>query len=94
MSNLIYFRDNVLSKIKENKNLEEVTNWVRKFFPDSEEIKISIGWLSPKIKIGKYSFLTLINDRIKYNEEMIDKYLKLSFKEKQEAEDEINEESN
>ena len=36
----------------------------------------------------------LIEERKDYNQTMIDKYLKLSFKEKQEVKDGINEKSN
>lgn len=83
MSHLIYYRDNILSKIKENEDLDKLTSWVRQYFSDSQEVKLSLGFLSPKIKIGKYSFLTLIEERKRYNQEMIDKYLQLSFKDKE-----------
>ena len=83
MSHLIYYRDNILSKIKENQELEKLQNWIRDFYGD--EIKISFGLFSPKLKISKFTLSMLIEKQIKYNEEMIDKYLSLSFVKGKEA---------
>lgn len=94
MSHLIYYKDNILSKIQEIKDLEEMEDWMRQFCLDEQNVKLSIGFLSPKLKISKYALLNLIKERKNYNQTMIDKYLELSFKEKQEVKDEINEKSN
>lgn len=83
MSNLIYYKDNILSKIKENEDLDKLTEWIRDLCFDETELKLSVGFLSPKFKISKYEFLTLVEVRKRYNEEMIDKYLQLSFKDKE-----------
>lgn len=84
MSHLIYYRDNILSKIKENQELEKLQNWIRDFY-EEDEIKISFGLFSPKLKISKFTLSMLIEKQIKYNEEMIDKYLNLSFVKEKEA---------
>lgn len=94
MSNLVYYKDNILSKIQEIKDLEAMEDWLRQFCLGEQNVKLSIGFLSPKLKISKYTLLNLIEERKDYNQTMIDKYLKLSFEEKQEVKDGINEKSN
>lgn len=94
MSNLVYYKDNILSKIQEIKDLEAMEDWLRQFCLGEQNVKLSIGFLSPKLKISKYTLLNLIEERKDYNQTMIDKYLELSFKEKQEVKDGINEKSN
>lgn len=94
MSNLVYYKDNILSKIQEIKDLEVMEDWLRQFCLGKQNVKLSIGFLSPKLKISKYTLLNLIEERKDYNQTMIDKYLELSFKEKQEVKDGINEKSN
>ena len=94
MSNLVYYKDNILSKIQEIKDLEAMEDWLRQFCLGEQNVKLSIGFLFPKLKISKYTLLNLIKERKDYNQTMIDKYLKLSFKEKQEVKDGINEKSN
>lgn len=83
MSNLIYYKDNILSKIQEIKDLETMQDWIRQFCSDEQNIKLSIGFLSPKLTISKYTLLNLIEERKDYNQTMIDKYLQLSFKDKE-----------
>ena len=90
MSNLIYYRDNILRKIEENKELEKLQKWIINF--DGEEVKISHGIFSPVISFPKYTLSKLIDKQIEYNSERIDSYLALSFKEKEEKNNAIGEE--
>ena len=83
MSNLVYYKDNILSKIQEIKDLETMQDWIKQFCSDEQNIKLSIGFLSPKLIISKYTLLNLIEERKDYNQTMIDKYLQLSFKDKE-----------
>lgn len=87
MSDLIYYKDNILSKIKENKELEEMERWIRDY--DEQEITLSYGFFSPKLKISKFTLLHLISDRQEYNDKMVDRYLNLSFGSKEEKIKEI-----
>lgn len=86
MSNIIYYRDNILSKVEENKDLEKLKDWLT-YLVEDKEITLSVGKFSPKMKISKYTLINLISDRKEYNERMIDRYLALSFKEKEENND-------
>ena len=90
MSNLIYYRDNILGKIKENKELEKLQKWISDF--DGEEVKISYGTFSPAVSFSKYTLFKLIDKQIEYNNEKIDNYLALSFKGREEKNNAIGEE--
>ena len=85
MSNIVYYRDNILSKMKENKELEKIKDWLL-YIVKEEELTLSCGNFK-KTKISKHTLIHLISDRKEYNEKMIDKYLALSFKEKEENND-------
>jgi hypothetical protein len=87
MSDLIYYKDNILSKMKENKELEEMERWIQNY--DEQELTFSYGFFSPKLKINKFTLLHLISDRQEYNDKMIDRYLSLSFGSKEEKLKEI-----
>ena len=85
MSNLIYYRDNILSKIKENKELEKLQKWISDF--NGENVQISYGKFSQSISFPKYTLAHLVEKQIEYNDEMIDKYLALSFERKEKKND-------
>lgn len=85
MSNLIYYRDNILSKIKENKELEKLQKWISDF--NGENVQISYGKFSQGILFPKYTLAHLVEKQIEYNDEMIDKYLALSFERKEKKND-------
>lgn len=86
MSNLHYYKDNILNKIQENKDLEKMERWIKyDCLEGGQNVKLSFGPFSPKLKISKYTILDLIKKQKEYNETMIEKYLKLSFKGEEEV---------
>lgn len=90
MSNLIYYRDNILSKVQENKELEQLRDWISSF--DGEKIQLTRGGrFSKELLISKYTLGKLVEKQIEYNNEMVDKYLALSFKGKENKDDTIGE---
>ena len=85
MSNIVYYRDNILGKMKENQELEKIKDWL---LYEVKEEKLTLSCeVFKKLKISKHTLIHLISDRKEYNEKMIDKYLALSFKEKEENND-------
>lgn len=90
MSNLIYYRDNILSKVQENKELEQLRDWISSF--DGEKIQLTRGGrFSKELLISKYTLGKLVEKQIEYNNEMVDKYLALSFKGEEKKNDTIGE---
>lgn len=90
MSNLIYYRDNILSKVQENKELEQLRDWISSF--DGEKIQLTrSGRFSKELLISKYTLGKLVEKQIEYNNEMIDKYLALSFKGEEKKNDTVGE---
>lgn len=83
MSNLYAYRDNILSKIETNKDIEEVLNFLYGYSDDKQveiRIKDSKGYKN-KINMENSTLIHLLNQLKNKNNERIDEYLALSFDE-------------
>ena len=81
MSNLIYYKDNILSKIKQNEELNKILNWIEFNKNKENDIILKNGKFSSKLKIDKNILIKTIEEMKKNNEEHIERYLALSFDE-------------
>ena len=81
MSNLIYYKDNILSKIKQNEELNKILNWVESNKIKENDIILKNGKFSSKLKVNKNILIKTIEEMKKNNEEHIERYLALSFDE-------------
>lgn len=78
MSNLYYYRDNILNKIKTNKKIEDTLKFLSYFSKISEEVEIVID-RKHKIKMDKEVLEKILMKLKDENNEHIDRYLALSF---------------
>lgn len=81
MSNLIYYKDNILSKIKQNEELNKILNWIESNKNKENDIILKNGKFSSKLKVDKNILIKTIEEMKKNNEEHIERYLALSFDE-------------
>lgn len=81
MSNLIYYKDNILSKIKQNEELNKILNWIESNKNKENDIILKNGKFSSKLKVDKNILIKTIKEMKKNNEEHIERYLALSFDE-------------
>lgn len=81
MSNLIYYKDNILSKIKQNEELNKILNWIESNKNKENDIILKNGKFSSKLKVNKNILIKIIEEMKKNNEEHIERYLALSFDE-------------
>ena len=81
MSNLIYYKNNILSKIKQNEELNKILNWVESNKNKENDIILKNGKFSSKLKVDKNILIKTIEEMKKNNEEHIERYLALSFDE-------------
>ena len=81
MSNLVYYKDNILSKIKQNEELNKILNWIESNKNKENDIILKNGKFSSKLKVDKNILIKTIEEMKKNNEEHIERYLALSFDE-------------
>lgn len=81
MSNLIYYKDNILSKIKQNEELNKILNWIESNKNKENDIILKNGKFSSKLKVDRNILIKTIEEMKKNNEEHIERYLALSFDE-------------
>ena len=78
-NNLAYYKDNILSKIEKNKEIEKAIISINLNCRDKEQLILKTGAFSSKILINKNLMLDLLRKMKEENEKHIDRYLKLSF---------------
>lgn len=78
-NNLSYYKDNILSKIEKNKEIEKAIISINLNCRDKEQLILKTGTFSSKILIDKNLMLDLLRKMKEENEKHIDRYLKLSF---------------
>ena len=78
-NNLAYYKDNILSKIEKNKEIEKAIISINLNCRDKEQLILKTGAFSSKILIDKNLMLDLLRKMKEENEKHIDRYLKLSF---------------
>ena len=78
-NNLSYYKDNILSKIEKNKEIEKAIISINLNCRDKEQLILKTGTFSSKILINKNLMLDLLRKMKEENEKHIDRYLKLSF---------------
>lgn len=78
-NNLTYYKDNILSKIEKNKEIEKAIISINLNCRDKEQLILKTGTFSSKILINKNLMLDLLRKMKEENEKHIDRYLKLSF---------------
>lgn len=81
MSNLVYYKDNILSKIKQNEELNKILDWIESNKNKENDIILKNGKFSSKLKFDKNILIKTIEEMKKNNEEHIERYLALSFDE-------------
>lgn len=78
MNKIEPYKDNILNKIKTNEEIKNLFEYVERYSDYGEEIKLSLGFLSQKLKINRDTFLKILKEIINYNDKMIDMYLGIS----------------
>lgn len=78
-NNLYYYKDNILSKIKKNEEIDKVLNYINLCSKSADEIQIKIGNISPKVKVNKQLLIDVLEQLKEVNDKHIDRYLGLSF---------------
>ena len=78
-NNLSYYKDNILSKIEKNKEIEKAIISINLNCRDKEQLILKTGTFSSKILIDKNLMLDLLRKMKEENEKHIDRYLILSF---------------
>lgn len=81
MSNLIYYKDNILSKIKQNEELNKILDWIESNKNKENNIILKMGRFSSELRVNKNTLIKTIEEIKKNNEEHIERYLALSFDE-------------
>lgn len=81
MSNLVYYKDNILSKIKQNEELNKILDWIGSNKNKGNNIILKNGKFSSELKVDKNILIKTIEEIKKNNEEHIERYLALSFDE-------------
>jgi hypothetical protein len=71
------YKDNILSKLKENGELDKILEYFENYDEEKIKIKINNTPLS-KLKVETETFLHIIKEMKDFNEKMIVEYLKLS----------------
>ena len=78
-NNLCYYKDNIISKIKKNEEIDKILNYIRLYSSDKDKIKIKIDRFSPKVEIEKQLLVDILKQLKESNDKHIDRYLGLSF---------------
>ena len=78
-NNLCYYKDNIISKIKKNEEIDKILNYIRLYSSDKDKIKIKIDKFSPKVEIEKQLLIDILRQLRESNDKHIDRYLGLSF---------------
>lgn len=78
-NNLCYYKDNIISKIKKNEEIDKILNYIRLYSSDKDKIKIKIDRFSPKVEIEKQLLIDILKQLKESNDKHIDRYLGLSF---------------
>lgn len=92
MSNFEYYKDNILTKLKQVDELEAALKWSHNFKHAGEKIVLNSGLFAPIIKVDKEVFEDIIQELIDRKMKLIKLYNKLSFKE--EIENELKQKEN
>ena len=78
-NNLCYYKDNILSKIKKNEEIDKVLTYIHLYLNNKDKIKVKIDKFSPKIEIEKQLLVDILKQLKESNDKHIDRYLGLSF---------------
>ena len=78
-NNLAYYKDNILSKLERNREIEKILAFIHINCQDKDELTFKFSKFSPKLTIKKDLVVDLLKSIKTENEKHIDRYLKLSF---------------
>ena len=78
-NNLAYCKDNILSKIEKNREIEKALALIHVNYRNKKQLALKAGRFSSEILIDKDLMVDLLKRMKEENEKHIDKYLKLSF---------------
>lgn len=79
-NNLSGYKENILSKLKMNEEIDNILNWISEniCWNDNLELKLNHRF-APKFTINMLTFQKALNSVKDFNDNMINRYMKLSF---------------
>jgi hypothetical protein len=77
MSNFYLYKDNILSKIKENDELDKILEYIENHRGENIKIKVD-GVFTSTMQVQKETMVHIIKRVKDYNDDMIETYMQLS----------------